>query len=138
MKFCSEKIIPHTAVVSVIIIILSAVFGIVNGDDNRELYIDLLCMIAMIALLSWVEFGVLSQIEFRKAAYYLIASFLLWYVGIGLFLFGRNWWGFHASNLLQYSVITILVYTLVTRWNIKRLQKDAEEINDILKKREQI
>lgn len=138
MKLFLEKIVPHTSVISTVIIMLSAVSGIINGSENSDLYIDLLCMIADIAILSWVDYAVLGQIEFKKSAHYLTVSFLLWYVGIALFLFGRNWWGFHLSNIIEYSVITVLVYAIITRWNIRKLQKDAEEINEILKMRDEI
>ena len=129
------KVIEHVSVIMLAIMLISTVGGIIAEGVYKEVCLSFLLMVIGIAVISVIEFGVLERIEFRRVRSYYICSFVTWYLGMGAVVFGTGWMGLHAANVLQYTVITMVVYGAVTSMNIKKTERDAQEINELIQKR---
>ena len=135
MKNLLKNIIPQTGLFTMAVILISAIYNIIENSPAKILFINLLIIIGGGFLLGCVEYCFLPSVWQKNAKRGLFFSCLTWYVGIGALMLVTGWVGFSIPNLIAFTVDFLIVYFLITWYNIYRLRMDAEEINRYLDKR---
>jgi len=135
MKTILKNVIPQTGLFTMAVILISAIYNIIDNSPAKVLFINLLILMGGGFLLCCVEYCILPSVWQKSAKRGLFFSCLAWYVGIGVLMLVTGWVGFSVPNLIAFTVDFIIVYFLITRYNIYRLKMDAEEINRYLEKR---
>ena len=135
MKSLAKYILPQTGVFTMALILISAIYNIVGNSPEKLLFIKLLVIMGGGFLLGCVEYYILPSVWQTSAKKGLFFSCLTWYVGIGILMLVTGWVGFSIPNLIAFTVDFLVVYFLITRYNIYRLKMDAEEINRYLENR---
>ena len=130
-----KNVLPQTGLFTIAVILISAVYNIIEDSPEKILFIKLLIIIAGAFLLNCVEYYVLNSVWQVSAKRGLFFSCLTWYVGVGTLMLFSGWISFSLPNLIAFTVDFILVYFLITWYNIYRLKMDAEEINHYLEQR---
>jgi hypothetical protein len=135
MKSLAKYILPQTGLFTMALILISAIYNIVGNSEAKLLFIKLLILMGGGFLLCCVEYCILPSIWQKSARRGLFFSCLIWYVGVGALMLVTGWVGFSVPNLIAFTVDFLVVYFLITRYNIYRLKMDAEEINRYLDQR---
>lgn len=135
MKSFTKFILPQTGLFTMALILISAIYNIVGNSPEKLLFINLLIIIGGGFLLSCVEYYLLPSVWQTSARRGLFLSCLTWYVGIGVLMLVTGWVGFSVPNLIAFTIDFLIVYFLITWYNIYRLKMDAEEINRYLENR---
>ena len=135
MKKLLKNILPQTGLFTIAVILISALYNIIENSPEKLLFIKLLVIIAGAFLLNCVECYLLTSVWQNSAKKGLFFSCLTWYIGVGALMLLSGWMSFSLPNLIAFSVDFIVVYFLITWYNIYRLKMDAEEINRYLEKR---
>ena len=135
MKTLLKNILPQTGLFTIALILISAIYNIIDNSPSKILFIKLLVLIAGAFLLNCVEYYILNSIWQTSAKKGMVFSCLTWYIGIGALMLISGWISFSLTNLIAFTVEFFIVYCLFTWYNIYRLKMDAEEINRYLKKR---
>lgn len=130
-----KNVLPQTGLFTIAVILISAVYNIIEDSPAKILFIKLLIIIAGGFLLNCVECYILNSVWQSSAKKGLFFSCLIWYVGIGALMLVSGWVSFSLPNLIALTVDFFIVYFLITWYNIYRLKMDAEEINRYLEKR---
>lgn len=132
MKKISEHLITYTCVSVTLTLIVTCLFNLISHTDIWY-YSHWLILIATIAALYAVQFGVVEKIEFKSARMYHLTIFAVWYAGLFAFLFGTGWMGFRIQNIMIFTAVFFLCFILLQRYSRHRIQLQADEINRILK-----
>jgi len=135
MKTLAKSILPQTGLFTMALILISAIYNIVGNSEAKLLFIKLLILMGGGFLLCCVEYCILPSVWQKSAKKGLFFSCLTWYVGIGALMLVTGWVGFSVPNLIAFTVDFLIVYFLITRYNMYRLKMDAEEINRCLEQR---
>ena len=135
MKKLFINVIPQTSLFFTALILITAIYNIIRNSPEKLLFINLLIIIGGGFLLNCVEYYILPSVWQANAKKGLFFSCLTWYVGIGALMHFTGWVSFSLPNLIAFTVDFIIVYFLITWYNIYRLKMDAEEINRYLDKR---
>ena len=135
MKKLFINVIPQTSLFFTALILITAIYNIIRNSPEKLLFINLLIIIGGGFLLNCVEYYILPSVWQASAKKGLFFSCLTWYVGIGALMHFTGWVSFSLPNLIAFTVDFIIVYFLITWYNIYRLKMDAEEINRYLDKR---
>lgn len=135
MKNLLKNIIPQTGLFTMAVILISAIYNIIENAPSKPFYLTLLAIMGGAFLLNCVEYYLLHSVWQRSAKAGLIFSCLIWYIGVASLLFFSGWISFSVPNLIAFTVDFLIVYFLITWYNIYRLRMDAEEINRYLDKR---
>ena len=135
MKKILTTILPQTGLFTIALILISAIYNIVANSPSKLFYLTLLAIMGGAFLLNCVEYYLLPSVWQRSTRCGLFFSCLTWYVGVGALLFFSGWISFSVPNLILFTVDFVIVYFLITWYNIYRLKMDAEEINRYLEKR---
>ena len=130
-----KNIIPQTGLFTIALILISAIYNIIQDSPSKLFYITLLAIIGGAFLLNCVEYYILAPVWQNSAKRGLFFSCLTWYVGIGALMLFTGWVSFSLPNLIAFTVDFFIVYFLITWYNIYRLKMDAEEINRYLEQR---
>ncbi len=135
MKKLLKNVLPQTGLFTIAFILISAIYNIIENSPSKLLFIKLLIIIAGAFLLNCVECYILNSVWQSSAKRGLFFSCLTWYVGVGAMMLFSGWMSFSLQNLIAFTIDFIVVYILITWYNVYRLKMDAEEINRYLKKR---
>ena len=135
MRKLLTTILPQTGLFTIALILLSAIYNIIANSPSKLFFITLLAIMGGAFLLNCMEYYLLQSIWQRNAKWGLFFSCLTWYAGVGGLLFLSGWMSFSVPNLIAFPIDFIIVYFLITWYNIYRLKMDAEEINRYLEKR---
>ncbi len=135
MKKILTTILPQTGLFTIALILISAIYNIIENSPSKLFFTTLLAIMGGGFLLNCVEYYILPSVWQASAKKGLFFSCLTWYVGIGALMHFTGWVSFSLPNLIAFTVDFIIVYFLITRYNIYRLKMDAEEINRYLDKR---
>jgi len=130
-----KNVIPQTGLFSTALILITAIYNIIRNSPEKLLFINLLIIIGGGFLLNCVEYYLLPSVWQSSARKGLFFSCLIWYVGIGALMLFTGWVSFSLPNLIAFTIDFLLVYFLITWYNIYRLKMDAEEINRYLEQR---
>lgn len=135
MKTLLKNILPQTGLFTIAVILITAIYNIIENSPSQILFIKLLFLIAGAFLLNCVEYYILNSVWQVSAKKGMVFSCLTWYIGIGALMLISGWIYFSLPNLIAFTVEFFIVYCLFTWYNIYRLRMDAEEINHYLEKR---
>lgn len=135
MKTLLKNILPQTGLFTIAFILISAAYNIIEDSPDKLLFIKLLIIIGGAFLLNCVEYYILNSVWHSSARKGLFFSCLTWYIGVGALMLLSGWMSFSLANLFAFTVDFLLVYFLITWYNIYRLKMDAEEINRYLEQR---
>ena len=135
MKKIFKNVIPQTGLFTIALILISAIYNIIENSPSKLFFTTLLAIMGGAFLLNCVEYYILNSVWQRSTKYGLFFSCLTWYAGVGTLLFFSGWMSFSLPNLIAFTVDFLIVYFLITWYNIYRLKMDAEEINRYLEKR---
>ena len=135
MKKLLKNVLPQTGLFTIAFILISAIYNIIENSPDKLLFIKLLIIIAGAFLLNCVESYILNSVWQNNAKRGLFFSCLTWYVGVGAMMLLSGWISFSPQNLIAFTVDFLVVYFLITWYNIYRLKMDADEINRYLEKR---
>jgi hypothetical protein len=135
MKSLAKYILPQTGLFTMALILISAIYNIIGNSPEKLLFTKLLIIMGGGFLLGCVEYYTLPSVWQTNAKKGLFFSCLTWYVGVGTLMLVTGWVGFSIPNLIAFTVDFLVVYFLITRYNIYRLKMDAEEINRYLDQR---
>ena len=135
MKTILKNVIPQTGLFTMAVILISAIYNIIENSPAKILFINLLIIMGGGFLLCCVEYFILPSVWQKSAKRGLFFSCLTWYLGIGVVMLATGWVGFSVPNLIAFTVDFLIVYFLITRYNIYRLKMYAEEINRYLEQR---
>ena len=135
MKKIFKDVIPQTGLFTMALILITAIYNIIRNSPEKLLFINLLIIIGGGFLLSCVEYFILPSVWQASAKKGLFFSCLTWYVGVGALMLVTGWVSFSVPNLIAFTLDFLIVYLVITRYNIYRLKMDAEEINRYLEKR---
>ena len=138
MKTLVKHVLPQTGLFTIVLILISALYNILENSPAKPLFIKLVILIACAFILSCLEFYLYNRKHFRSYKALLFTSVLTWYIGIGGIMILSGWMDFGLSNLIIYTIEFALVYYGFLCYNSYRLKKDAEEINEALSKRKAI
>ena len=130
-----KYVIPQTGLFFTALILITAIYNIIRNSPEKLLFINLLIIFGGGFLLNCVEYYILPSVWQTSAKRGLFFSCLTWYVGIGVLMLFTGWISFSLQNLIAFTVDFIIVYVLITWYNIYRLKMDADEINRYLEKR---
>lgn len=132
MKNIFKYLIPYTCISVTIVLIVTSIFNLLAGDDIWY-YAEWLLMIGTMFVLYAIQFGTIERFEFKTAIGYYAAGFFVWYAGLGVYLFGTGWMGFYLKNVIVYTVIMIVVFILLRKYNQIYIRFQSDEINQRLK-----
>ena len=135
MKKLLTIILPQTGLFTIALILISAIYNIIENSPSKLFFTTLLAIMGGAFLLNCVEYYILNSVWQRSTKYGLFFSCLTWYAGVGTLLFFSGWMSFSLPNLIAFTVDFLIVYFLITWYNIYRLKMDAEEINRYLEQR---
>ena len=135
MKKIFKNVIPQTCLFTIALILITAIYNIIQNSPEKLLYINLLIIIGGGFLLNCVEYYILTSVWQTSAKKGLLFSCLTWYVGVGALMLITGWVSFSVLNLISFTLDFLIAYLVITRYNIYRLKMDAEEINRYLEKR---
>ena len=138
MKTLVKHVLPQTGLFTIVLILISALYNIIENSPAKPLFVKLIILIACAFILSCLEFYLYNKKLFRSYKVLLFTSILTWYIGIGGVMMLTGWMGFSLSNLVIYTIEFSLIYYGFLCYNSYRLKKDAEEINEALSKRKAI
>ena len=138
MKTLVKHVLPQTGLFTIVLILISALYNIIENSPAKPLFVKLVILIACAFILSCLEFYLYNQKHFQSYKALLFISVLTWYIGIGGIMILSGWMDFGLSNLIIYTIEFALVYYGFLCYNSYRLKKDAEEINEALSKRKAI
>lgn len=135
MKTLVKHVLPQTGLFTIVFILISAFYNIVDNSPLKLLFIKLLLIIAIAFILNCLEFYLYNRKHFRSYNTLFFTSVVSWYIGIGGVMILTGWMGYGLSNLIIYTIEFALIYYGFMLYNSYRLKKDAEEINEALAKR---
>lgn len=135
MKKLLKNVLPQTGLFTTALLLITAIYNIIRNSPEKLLFINLLVIIGGGFLLSCVEYYILPSVWQANAKCGLFFSCLTWYIGVGALMLVTRWVSFSVANLIAFTVDFVIVYFLITWYNIYRLKMDAEEINRYLEKR---
>lgn len=135
MKSLIKFILPQTGLFTIAVILISAVYNIIENSPEKLLFIKLLILMAGAFLLSCVEYYLLNSLWLASTKKGLFFSCLTWYIGVGALMYFTGWVSFSLQNLIAFTVEFLIVYFLFTWYNMYRLKMDAKEINRYLEQR---
>ena len=135
MKSLIKFILPQTGLFTMAVVLISAVYNIIENSSAKLLFIKLLILMAGAFLLSCVEYYFLNSLWLASTKKGLFFSYLTWYIGVGALMLITGWISFSLPNLIAFTVDFLIVYFLLTWCNMYRLKMDAKEINRYLEQR---
>lgn len=132
MKKIFRYLIPYTSISITIVLIMTSIFNLIEQNDTWY-YSEWLFMIITVFVLYAIQFGVIEPYEFKTVIGYYLSVFAVWYIGLGVYLFGSKWMGLHVKNIVIYTIIMIIGFIVLRKYNQLYIRLQAEEINQKLK-----
>lgn len=132
MKKIFRYLIPYTSISITIVLIMTSIFNLIE-QNNTWYYSEWLFMIITVFVLYAIQFGVIEPYEFKTVIGYYLSVFAVWYIGLGVYLFGSKWMGLHVKNIVVYTIIMIIGFIVLRKYNQLYIRLQAEEINQKLK-----
>lgn len=129
-----KHIIPNTALGILVMFVFTAIFNISQGVWV-EYYSKWLVMIVGYTCIYMIYCYGMSKLEYKNRIVMYIVEYLYWYVclvGISLL---TGWMGCTIRNLIIYAVCTMIAYIGLYWFYSVRMKIQAQEINELISKR---
>ena len=135
MKTLIKYVLPQTGLFTLVLILITTAYQVIENGPLKALFLNLLALIAGAFILSCFEFYFFNRNYFKSYRLLLLTSALTWYIGLGCLMFLSRWIFFSLPNLIAYTIEFAVVYYGFILYHRYRLKKDAEEINSYLERR---
>lgn len=135
MKTLIKHVLPQTGLFTLVLILITTAYQVIENGPLKALFLNLLALIAGAFVLSCLEFYFFNRKYFNSYRLLLFTSALTWYIGLGCLMFFSGWIFFSLSNLITFTIEFAIIYYGFILYHRYRLKKDAEEINSYLEKR---
>lgn len=130
-----NKFFSHLSIAFTVCALLSSINNVLQGYDRNGFCTFLLELFLFLILAQGLD-RLISLINFKSFQMYFFAETLLLYpVFIGSAWLG-HWFSFHNQNLILYTVIYLLAMLVLHVYYYTISKKQADTINQILKRRE--
>ncbi len=133
-KALFKHIIPNTALGFLVMFVFTAIYNIFQGIEVAY-YSKWLIMIVGYACIYMVYCYGVGRLEFKNSILMYVIEYLYWYlclVGVSLL---SGWLGFHVRNLVIYAVCSLIAYIGLYWFYSVRMQIQAQEINELISKK---
>lgn len=129
-----NKFFSHLSIAFTICTLLSSINNILQGYDSNGFCAFLLELFLFLILAQGLD-RLISLINFKSFQMYFFAETLLLYpVFIGSAWLG-HWFSFHIENLIRYTVIYLLAMLILHVYYYIISKKQADTINQLLKRK---
>lgn len=135
MSIFLRKVIPQAFILTCITMIWTAIYNIAVNSEMKGFYIRFLLMLFCFCVGSVVDSLMQRYLESQKPSVHYVISFIVWFTGVGMFLFISGWMGLNLKSLAIYTVLFVVVFVGMDKYNRYHLRKDVEEMNRLLERR---
>lgn len=134
MERIRNTYLPSAAIGFTLTILSVSVLNLMEGNECQSNWwiLEVFGYIIVLQLLDTL----LDRIDFRSYFAYFVTEAVLGY-GLLVVVFGYvgNWFSFTPIKIVQVTVLYILILAYIHFYFYRRAQRNAEEINELLKQR---
>lgn len=136
MKAILKKYIPDFSVAFTMLVLLASITNLMNGD-TRDGFILFILEAAGYLLIAVVIDYLLGKVNYKSYISQFLTETCILYpitMACGLYL---HWFGWSFTKLILYTFLYLFIMVLLHYYFYRVSKKDAEEINELLKNRDE-
>ena len=129
-----KNYIPSFAITFTLVILYTGIMTLISGSGSLSM-VFVAELSAYLLLAELIE-GILDRINFKSMKTYLAAEAALMYGLLLLFAYYGEWIPFYMADILKLTLAFALIMSVVHAYFYRRARINAEQINRMLKERE--